>query len=70
MPAFQKGSAEARKLKELFVSGALNIHAKPSQVRDQFITLRHFSTEQFRSGFNKIRKESNEAMDNALSVRK
>jgi hypothetical protein len=58
MAAFAKGSPEAIRLCEMWLNGTLSWSAKPTDVRDMFETLKHFGVNQFRTGFNRVRREA------------
>jgi hypothetical protein len=56
--AFTVGSAEAYRLKSMFMQGKICWNCDPRELRQEFPTLDSSNTTQFRTGFNNIKKEA------------
>jgi hypothetical protein len=56
--AFTVGSAEAYRLKSMFMQGKICWNCDPRELRQEFPTLDASNTTQFRTGFNNIKKEA------------
>jgi hypothetical protein len=56
--AFTVGSAEAYRLKSMFMNGKISWNADPRELRAEFPSLDSSNTTQFRTGFNNIKKEA------------
>jgi hypothetical protein len=60
-PAFEKGSDEATTLRTMFLDGTLSWTAEPKDLYNKFSSVKENCTStQFRTGFNKVRKEAKE----------
>ena len=56
MVAFGKSTNEAKELVDMFVSGKLSWEATPSNVVDQFVTIKNnYSMDKIRAGFNRCK---------------
>jgi hypothetical protein len=60
--AFPKGGADAGLLLKMFISGELDMNAEPTDVLNEFESLKDKTTAQVRSGFNRVRDLAREGM--------